>query len=114
MDSLLKYNDKLEYGYIENIFHGEDILKSRFNINPELQNLPPAEQDFRIRSSLLGWKIEQLQWMLSDYNTSEKTPLILRLWFWIWSSVIWASSVVFSQVLKFAADRHIIQKLWNV
>ena len=65
-----------------------------------------------IRLKLMEWKIGYLQNQIDSVLSSQE-PLIFRVWFWIFSIIAWAGSIVGGKILTFFSQRYIIEKYWD-
>lgn len=87
-------------------------LQAKFNIDPQIEKLPATEQDYLIRLKLIEWKVGQLQDQISQITPISSEPLIFKTWFWFYSFLIWAGSIVGGQILTFLTTK-LIDKYWN-
>ena len=91
----------------------QPTLQAKFNIDPQIEKLPAAEQNYLIRLKLIEWKIGQLQDQVSQISSTPSESLIFKTWFWFYSLLIWAGSIVGGQILTFHTDK-LIHKYWII
>jgi hypothetical protein len=81
------------------------VVMDSFNIGPELEKLPANEQDYAIRLKLFDWKFENLQTQLEKASLQQEQPLIFKTWFWLYSIIIWAASIIGGRILNHYTDK---------
>ncbi|MDR3476620.1 MAG: hypothetical protein P4M14_01135 [Gammaproteobacteria bacterium] len=92
-------------------FPNQPTLQAKFNIDPQIEKLPATEQNYLIRLKLIEWKVGQLQDQVSQISSTPSESLIFKTWFWVYSLLIWAGSIIGGQILTFHTDK-LIHKYW--
>lgn len=117
VNSLMQSSSPINYKEFETklsaSFPNQTTLQAKFNIDPQIEKLPAAEQNYLIRLKLIEWKMEQLQNQISQISSSTSSEfLIFKIWFWFYSLLIWAGSIVGGQILTFRTNK-MIHKYWG-
>jgi hypothetical protein len=117
INSLMQSSSPINYKEFETklsaSFPNQPTLQAKFNIDPQIEKLPEAEQNYLIRLKLVEWKMEQLQNQISQISSSTSSEsLIFKTWFWFYSLLIWAGSIVGGQILTFHTNK-LIDKYWS-
>lgn len=92
-------------------FPNQPTLQTKYNIDPQIQELPKTEQNYLIRLKIAEWKIEELQNQIVKISNTQPESLIFNILFWICSLIIWIASTVGSQILSFYTDKFIRKHL---
>lgn len=93
-------------------FQDQPTLQAKFNIDPQVEALPPSEQNYVIRLKLIEWKIGQLQDQITQISSTQSGSLIFQIWFWFCSLLIWIGSIIGGQILTFYTDK-VIHRYWD-
>ncbi|KTD76546.1 hypothetical protein [Legionella waltersii] len=93
-------------------FQNESTFQAELNIDPQIEKLPITEQNYLIRLKLIEWKTEQIQDQISKILSTPSESLIFKAWFWVYSLLIWASSIVGGQILTFHTNK-LIYRCWG-
>lgn len=99
-----KYETKLSAS-----FPNQPTLQAKFKIDPQVGTLPSAEQNYIIRLKLIEWKVEQLQNQINQITSTPSEPLIFKRWFWFFSLLIWAGSIIGGQILIYYTNKIIVR-----
>lgn len=86
-------------------FPNESTFQAELNVDPQIEKLPITEQNYLIRLKLIEWKTEQLQDQISKILSTSSESLIFKTWFWFYSLLIWASSIIGGQILTFHTNK---------
>lgn len=115
VNSLIQSSSPIDYKKIETTlatdFPDQPILEAKFNIAPQVESLSPVEQDYFIRLKLMEWKVDQLQKQVSQISSVPSESLIFKIWFWLYSILIWVGSIVGGRFLILFTDK-LIDKYW--
>jgi len=112
MQSSSPINYKQYNATVSASFSNQPTLQAKFNIDPQVEKLPPNEQNDLIRLKIMELKIDQLQNQISHISSTQSESLIFKSWFWFYSLIIWAGSIVGGEILTFHTKK-LIYKCWG-